>query len=58
MIAAFLLLVGFTTIVAVAWGLTLRPTPRLDIRPAQDVRHVLRGSRVHRERQRIPTVRA
>ena len=57
MIAAFLLLVGFTMIVIVAWGLALRPE-RLDIRPAQDVRHVLRGPRVHGERQRIPTVRA
>jgi hypothetical protein len=57
MIAAFLLLVGFTLVIAVAWGLALTRPERLDIRPAQDVRHVLRGSRVHRERQRIEVIR-
>lgn len=56
MIAAFLLLVGFTLVIAVAWGLALTCPERLDITPAQDVRHVLRGSRVHRQRQAIPRI--
>ena len=59
MIVAFLLLVGFTLIIAVAWGLSLTRPARADIRPAQRVRDVLSGDRRVdvRRRQRIEVIR-
>ena len=59
MIVAFLLLVGFTLIIAVAWGLSLTRPERADIRPAQRARDVLSGDRRVdvRRRQRIEVIR-